>query len=547
MADLSTSTTKERSYWDRLNNAWQESRLVKQSRQIANALSDRFDKYQDEKNAQSMVKLGVSGLPFSNPPAKAPALNWAPGIPGNSRQGYTVPDPSLDQYMNFWKMGQSPDILERRALYDEYDKICSTSVIIADAMDDLINGACRQGGRIKIVPVEPLIDDPRIQDQAASFDEQWQRTMALATVEWECLVAKSFLRYGNAPIEIVANDLGVIEELDHRAPYRMQINSDVHLKFSKGQRDAYVQFDDASQHWIARYPEALVVWLMTKDLGWHRYGMSRLFAALAAARALIRAESTLPDSREAGQLEKWERYSDIAGNPVPQFIIDEAKEDTRQAKKERKEAISSFDTRLYNGPVEVGMHAPPTGFYNELGDIRWHAGGVTKRFGTQLARQMIPETMNRATLLRIEENAYVAQLELKLQLAKMLYPEIKDRQLAWYNAVLDQTTTFYRIGSSKNKIDPNSIALDYQFHATELPERLIEKAGAATSGFKEGLLDWETAVEAAAKAQGKDPEKVKRALALEGKAPQHIIDRYNRQAQRQLPGLPQRPQLRAVN
>lgn len=509
--------------------------------QLITKLSDSYREHTE------LTKIGIAGLPFSNSKEVAPGMKWQTQYSRTTQQGSVVPSPSLDTYLNFWRLGQSPDLLERRVLYDEYEKICATSVIIADGMDDLINGGLRQGGRIKVVPIEACIDDERIQDQAASFDEAWQRTMALADIEWQCLAGRSFLRYGNTPVEIVANDLGTIEELSQRAPYAMQINSDVNLKFYPGQRDAYVQFDDAGKNWIARYPDALIVWLMTKDSFWHRYGMSRLFAALAASRALIRAESTLPDSREAGQLEKYERYGDIAGNPAPQDVIDEAELNTPEAKKARGEAVTPFRTRIYNGPVEVGMHAPPTGFYNELGDIRYNAGGVTKRLGSQFARQQIPETMNRATLLRMDEMAFVAQYEFRLQFAQMLFPEIFKRQLAWYNAVLDQSTAFYRIGTSKSKIDPNKITLDYQFQAAQVQERLIEKAAQAAADRKQGGLDWESYVEAAAHAQGKDPEVVKKRLYMEGNCPDYIKEKYDRQAQKQLTGLLQRPQLRAVN
>lgn len=510
--------------WRTQLSNWYDSYIVnrgdensKQER-IVSKLSNEYTKYE-------MGTLGLGIIPFEpKKEADQPIslldtfINLADLSTG---KGSKVPSPMIDAMYSRMRNGMSPVLQERRLEFYKYDEIFATCSTVSESSNRLRRGAFLGDLRVELVAPPEYKIDGATAEAAEEINFIYQKDITpITTNEWWFLLSNSLLRYGNAPFEIDATEDGRIIKLNQLSPYAMNINSNYNLDFYPGQPDCYEQFDDSGKQWLARWPKALIIWVMTQELAWHRFGSSRLFHALMDATSLMRAEATLPDNREAGKLQKYEIHRDALGNKV-------SNEDIKQARFLADQILAPGATRIYNGSADVGMIQPSSDAYNKLEDIYHFSSGIAATFGTQFSQMRQGEKALRATLSYFDEKANVHQMEFRNLIIHQTVPQIVERLCAWNNKLAEQSTTFYGLDvaskSNVNKYDAKKIKISILAQNNAPSDQLILNAGAGLASRAANGLDWDTFIESQALAQGKDPEMVKKGLIEEGLAPQYKL------------------------
>ena len=510
--------------WRTQLSNWYDSYIVNRGdenpkqEQLITKLSNEYTKYE-------MGSLGLGVIPFEPRKVDEPQIALLDVFQSlsdmSSGKGSKVPSPMIDAMYNRMRNGMSPILQERRLEFYKYDEIFSTCSTVSESSNRLRRGAFLGDLRIELIAPAEYREGGATSEAAEEINFIYQKDIApIADNNWWYLLSNSLLRYGNAPIEIDATEQGRIIDLKQLSPYAMNINSNYNLDFYPGQMDCYEQFDDSGKNWLARWPKALIIWVMTQELAWHRFGSSRLFQALMDATSLMRAEATLPDNRDAGKLEKYEIHKDVLGNKV-------SNEDIKQARFLADQPKAPGATRIFNGTAEVGMLEPHADAYTKLEDIYHFSSGVAATFGTQFSQMRQGEKALRATLSYFDEKANVHQMEFRNLIIHQTVPQIVERLCAWNNKLAEQSTTFYGLDvaskTNANKYDAKKIKINILAQNNAPSDQLILNAGAGLASRAANGLDWDTFIESQALAQGKDPEMVKKGLIAEGLAPQYKL------------------------
>ena len=278
-------------------------------------------------------------------------------------------------------------------------------------------------------------------------------------------------KYGNYPVQVVANSSGVITELIGHAPYGFQINANVQNRFDKAQKDAYVQFDTLTRQVVAEFAETQIVWGAVNRSTHQVYGGGYCLTVMSDIEDLKKSWEKLREARESLLPRKVIVTPGVDNQGMDAGALLRFKLQRFAARILRGEKISPYEDDIINGQAEVKMLSANTNYLSDLTDLDKRAARVAAAFRVPLPLIIGIEECTADLVDAMENLLYKAQEDFAGEFALRVIIPVFVRALRF------------------QKIDVDDFDLEIKWNQHKPPARLLQESEAAGRGAQTMLPD----------------------------------------------------------
>ena len=362
-----------------------------------------------------------------------------------------------------------PDYWIRYCDFLQADILSQQYSIIRDALKTLCSDAV--GTKPLCINIKPFREnDAEAQDEAIRIEAAIKRPVERAlNPSVMRSIAYDFGLYGNLPVFLSFKGKTFVD-LQPMAPHGIRMNLDSRLRFDKSQKDCYVQHD--VNNWgkrLAAYNYNSMVWASWGPRSFIPYGSGPVSLVAQELEDLRKGRQSIAEARE--NLSPFVAYLvGVGGVPHDQGELKRFIDSLPHEKRKSGIAVGKGEPVVLNGGNEVSVIAPPSGYYNEMEDVRSAQTSILSAFGIAYALQFDQRLIRDKALELLENRLYAAQSIFLSELEWQLIIPICERIAV------------------RNGLDMSKVYIEVDWAQYETPSRQLQKCLQAGYAYNAGLI-----------------------------------------------------------